>query len=439
MPPVDVLRLAVPGGADPADAFAALGRDGAAAVWQDGWGGDGGFIGFALDRDDVLVIDGDEEAPVERLAEALRSRLRSTAAHSALLGWWGSVAYELGDLLHGLPVPTGAGPLATFAFIDRGIEFDAATRSVTLHVLADRADADAWLADTAARLLRATSAGPVEPERLRAAWRHDRTAYLARIAECRAAIHRGDAYQLCLTDRITVESDAALDPIAIARRLRTIATSTHGGVLRVGDRWLVSASPEQLLGIDASGTATTRPMKGTRPRGRTAEDDARLAAELLASDKERAENLMIVDLMRNDLSRVAAVGSVAVTDLFGVETFAYAHQLVSTIEAALERDAVDALLALFPAGSMTGAPKRSAMRLLADLEDGPRGMYSGVWGRLSLDGTVDLAVVIRSLSVVGGTATIGTGGGITALSVPEEEWDEIVLKAGPMLRAIGAG
>ncbi len=202
--------------------------------------------------------------------------------------------------------------------------------------------------------------------------------YLELIAACQAAIRRGDAYQLCLTNTITVEVDALPDPVDVYRRLSALTPTAHSGVLRVGDRWLLSASPEQFLHIERGGTACIRPMKGTRPRSADAAADQAIAADLLASEKERAENLMIVDLMRNDLSRVSRVGSVVVSELFGVETFGFSHQLVSTVESVLDADPVEAVLVLFPAGSMTGAPKHAAMRILGTLEAGPRGMYSGV-------------------------------------------------------------
>jgi anthranilate/para-aminobenzoate synthase component I len=163
-------------------------------------------------------------------------------------------------------------------------------------------------------------------------------------------------------------------------------------------------------------------------------------AELAQDEKERAENLMIVDLMRNDLARVARLGTVAVPELLKVETHEHVHQLVSTVRARLDdgADALDVVDACFPAGSMTGAPKLSAMRILHGLEGGPRGVYSGCVGRFSCDGSAELAMGIRTVVMRGGTATIGTGGGITALSVPDSELAETRLKAEGPLAALGA-
>jgi anthranilate synthase component 1 len=183
----------------------------------------------------------------------------------------------------------------------------------------------------------------------------------------------------------------------------------------------------------------TRPIKGTRPRGATVAADLELRAELEASEKERAENVMIVDLMRNDLGRVCEVGSVEVRHLLAVESYAQVHQLVSTVEGRLrdELGAVDAVAACFPAGSMTGAPKLSAMRILHRLEGGPRGAFAGCFGYLALDGTAELAMVIRSIHFSAGVARIGAGGGITALSVPREELEEVRVKARAPLAAAG--
>ena len=167
--------------------------------------------------------------------------------------------------------------------------------------------------------------------------------------------------------------------------------------------------------------------------------DEELRFELESSEKERAENLMIVDLMRNDIGRVAAVGSVTVTSLLAVESYAHVHQLVSTVRGVLADGltGIDAIAACFPAGSMTGAPKRSATLILDSLEQRARGIYSGAFGYVGLDGAIDLAMVIRSIVVDGAGSTVGTGGGITALSVPGEELAEARLKAAALLRVLG--
>jgi para-aminobenzoate synthetase component 1 len=270
-------------------------------------------------------------------------------------------------------------------------------------------------------------------------WRHDDAAYLGLIRSCQESIRRGDAYQLCLTNSATVPGH--VDPVRVHLALRALSPTHHGAFLRAGTTTLVSASPERFVEVDAAGTLRTLPIKGTRPRHADAAADARARADLLASDKERAENVMIVDLMRNDLSRVCVLGSVRVTSLFAVKDYAQVHQLVSRVEGELAPgvSAVDAVRALFPAGSMTGAPKSAAVGILRSLERGPRGVYAGAFGWFGDDGRVDLAMVIRSVVVTDGRATVGAGGGITALSVPEEELEEVRVKAAPLLAAVRAG
>ena len=263
--------------------------------------------------------------------------------------------------------------------------------------------------------------------------------YTDQIERCRDAIREGDAYQLCLTTRFEVATPDPVDPVQVHRRLRASTPAHHGGLIRSGDVALVSASPERFLEA-ADGTVRTRPIKGTRPRGRDDVDDARLADELRESAKERAENVMIVDLMRNDLSRVCTPGSVIVDALLEVESYPAVHQLVSTVRGRLRPQATvgDLLDAAFPAGSMTGAPKLSAMSILHGLEAAPRGVFAGCFGWVGSDGALDLAMVIRSIVVHPGGAYVGAGGGITWGSEPAAEVAEVALKARAPLAAVGA-
>jgi anthranilate synthase component 1 len=268
-------------------------------------------------------------------------------------------------------------------------------------------------------------------------WRHDDAAYLDRIGRCLEAIRRGDSYQLCLTNLATVTHP--VDPWTAYLRLRAGSPTHRAGFLRLGDRTLVSASPERFVSLSADGTVSSSPIKGTRPRAAEPERDAALAVELRADEKELAENLMIVDLVRNDLSRIAVTGSVSVDALFAVESYPQVHQLVSTVSAHLLHGCTIANVvgALFPAGSMTGAPKRRAMELLAEFEGGPRGLYAGAFGLVRGDGSAELAMTIRGAEFdSSGTAFVGAGGGITALSRPDAELAEMKLKAAPILRAL---
>ncbi|MCW3494651.1 aminodeoxychorismate synthase component I [Microbacterium sp. SSM24] len=271
----------------------------------------------------------------------------------------------------------------------------------------------------------------------RAASRNAPAEYAALIERCRDAIRAGDAYQLCLTTRFSLTG--TVDPVAAYRRLRALTPAHHGGLVRSGDVALASASPERFLEV-AAGVVRTRPIKGTRPRGADPRSDAALAEELRTNEKERAENVMIVDLMRNDLSRVSEPGSVGVDGLLQVESYPAVHQLVSTVSGRLVPDVTvgDLLDAAFPAGSMTGAPKLSAMTILNELEGAPRGVFAGCFGWVGTDGALDLAMVIRSIVVHPDGAYVGAGGGITWRSDAAAEVAEVGIKARGPLAAIGA-
>ncbi|WP_284301753.1 anthranilate synthase component I family protein [Homoserinibacter gongjuensis] len=270
-------------------------------------------------------------------------------------------------------------------------------------------------------------------------WHDTPARYLAHIDACRAAIHEGEAYQLCLTTEARVAG--AFDALEVFDAVRASSATHHGGILRIGETTLVAASPERFLQVTPDGLVRTSPIKGTRRRDPVPEHDARLREELVASEKERAENLMIVDLMRNDLSRVCELGTVAVTGLLEVESYPHVHQLVSTIEGRLLPDAgvVDAIAACFPAGSMTGAPKLRAIEVLDGLEQRARGPYAGAFGYLAADGSADLAMTIRTIVLDPDGASVGTGGGITSGSDPRAELDEARLKAAALLDALSAG
>lgn len=422
-------NLALPHWVDPETAFRLLDREHPGAVWSDRSHDllqPVSFVGVA-DHEHDLLIDAGSPAPAD-VVPRLRERVDGGAAGP--LGWWGWFSYEAGVTGMGLEARTAAAPGAAFLFARRGLRFDHRLRTVTAVALDGDFRWTACLARAAAR--------PERSDLPAGRWRHRRDAYLVRIEQCVEAIRGGDAYLLCLTNQVRVEVSAALDAGAVYARLQAAAATRFGGVVRIGAWTLISGTPEQFLRVDAGGHATTGPIKGTRRRGTTASEDAALIDQLGASVKERAENLMIVDLMRNDLSQVAVVGSVEVSRLFAVETYPTVHQLVSTVEADLVVDGLDAIAALLPAGSMTGAPKHSAMRILHELEAGPRGVYSGAWGHIGLDGAVDLAVVIRSAVVGPDSVTVGTGGGITALSDAAEEWAEIETKAAPVLAALGS-
>ena len=264
----------------------------------------------------------------------------------------------------------------------------------------------------------------------------DAESYGKTVEQIRAAIAAGDLYQACLTHRLELPHTG--DAWALAGALRRLNPAPFACVLTLPDATLVGSSPERFLRVSTDRWVESRPIKGTRPRGNDAAADRALRAELAQAEKDRAENLMIVDLVRNDLGRVCEMGSIHVPELFAVEPYATVFQLVSTVRGRLApgRDALDAVRAAFPPGSMTGAPKLAAMELLARLEPVRRGLYSGAIGYLDLRGGADLAVTIRSIVLKDGRAYLHSGGGIVADSTPAAEWREAEDKTRALLAAL---
>jgi para-aminobenzoate synthetase len=265
-------------------------------------------------------------------------------------------------------------------------------------------------------------------------------------SEYAAAFHRvqeqlrlGNSYEVNLTYRTSVASQ--VDPVDVYRRLRATSPAPYAALISHGGMRLLSSSPERFATISAQREIETRPIKGTTPRSADAARDEEAVRRLQQDPRFRAENLMIVDLLRNDLSRVCSPGTVAVTDLMHVESYPSVHQLVSTISGRLRSDVstLEALEALFPGGSMTGAPKLRTMQIIADVESSARGIYSGAVGWILDDSSADLGIVIRSLVYRDGVYTLGTGGGITVRSTCSEEYDETRWKAQRLLAALGVG
>ena len=262
--------------------------------------------------------------------------------------------------------------------------------------------------------------------------------YAEAFAAVQEQLRAGNSYEVNLTYRS--EEPATDDPVDVYARLRATNPAPYAGVLKHGDTWLLSASPERFATIDRHRRVETRPIKGTTPRGQTPAEDAALRKLLATDAKFRAENLMVTDLLRNDLSMVCAPGTVEVPTLMEVESYATVHQLVTTVRGRLRDDVgtIEALRALFPAGSMTGAPKLRTMQIIDAVEQTPRGVYAGAFGWISGDGRADLGVVIRSLFRSGpGPWLLGTGGGITVHSDVDAEWAETLWKAARLREALG--
>lgn len=261
--------------------------------------------------------------------------------------------------------------------------------------------------------------------------------YLENIVSAQGQITSGEVYQLCLTTRL--EGDYSGDPLSYFLRLRKTNPAPYSGFIRINNISYVSISPERFLEVSGN-SALSSPIKGTRPRSQDKAEDDALKLELLTNSKELAENLMIVDLIRNDLSVACRPESICVNGLFEVQSYSTVHQLVSDVSGELVPglNGFDVLRALFPGGSMTGAPKLRAIELIGQLEDSPRFGYSGGIGWIGQDGSMDLGMVIRTAIFKDGRVSIGIGGGITSDSIPESEHQEIQLKAQALANALGA-
>ncbi|WP_107705179.1 anthranilate synthase component I family protein [Nocardioides allogilvus] len=414
---------------DPIDFFAQVAAEHPRCFWLDGggareWSGQRSLIGW-LDEDDVSLTYAASSGLVTRHAGA-RSEVVGDDVFAVLEEtmapgeqWFGYFGYACRPDLPARPDP--ALPDAVWMrarhvrIFEHGPLQESPPKRGLLHGLA-----------VATPKKRETS--PTSPPR----------SYAAGFVDVQEQLRAGNSYEVNLTYRLARRD--SVTPAEAYLRLREVNPAPYAGFLQhdvEGHRaWLLSSSPERYALITPDRTLQTKPIKGTTPRGSTAAEDDALRTSLATDPKTRAENLMIVDLLRNDLATVCEVGSVEVPALMQVESYESVHQLVSTVSGRLRDDVstVGALRALFPAGSMTGAPKLRTMEIIDEVEETARGVYAGAFGWISGDGPADLGVVIRSLTTAGdGSWTLGTGGGITVRSDLEDEWAESRWKAERLL------
>ncbi len=358
-------------------------------------------------------------------------------------GFVGYVGYECKADCGSPGVHSSDVPDAVLIFANRVVAVDHLTHRTHLLALChgDEPDAEQWLAEVesvARETLEhpapepptrhaASDQRPLEPVRFHTG--RGREQYLADIARCQAALSAGESYEVCLTDQI--HTDTSPEPFELYRLLRRRNPAPFAAYLKLGELAVLSSSPERFLSVDRDRQVQARPIKGTAPRSENPARDEQLREQLLSDEKTFAEHLMIVDLLRNDLGRVCEVDTVRVPQFMVVEPYTTVHQLISTITGVLERKRtpVECVRACFPGGSMTGAPKLRTMGIIDDIEREARGVYSGAIGYFGVDGSVDLSIVIRTIVMRPGATTIGAGGAIVMQSDPEEEFDELLLKA----------
>ncbi len=399
------------------------------------------------------------EAPLEHLSRLMRGTPAAPVAGlprftGGAVGFWGYDVVRTLEHLPDPPEPGGPIPDAIAMLVDTVLVLDrlyhraivvanvavdgaADDATLTARIAAAEARAAEWLERLGAPHALPALVAPGDPGPVARSSPYADADFRRDVARCQEYIAAGDAFQVVLSRRIDVQGRP--DPFTTYRWLRALNPAPYCYYLPLGPVVLAGASPEVLVRVE-EGTVTVRPIAGTRPRGATPGDDARLEAELLADPKERAEHLMLLDLGRNDVGRVAAYGSVEVAERMVIERYSHVMHMVSEVRGRLRDglDALDALAAAFPAGTVSGAPKVRAMEIIDELEPTRRGPYAGAVGYVGYGATtLDTAIAIRTVAFVDGKASVQAGAGIVADSVPELEWRETEAKAGAALRALG--
>jgi para-aminobenzoate synthetase len=385
---------------------------------------------------------------LDYLDEQLRARAcrEASAPFGFVGGYVGWIGYEARAELGLRSRHTSPTADAALIFADRVLAFDhhtGSTYACAITPAGQEGEGHRWFADIAATLAplrgRCSAAPtPFGPAPTPAMPDRSREQYLADIARCQQLLADGETYEVCLTTQF--RAPVTEPAFEVYRRLRRGNPAPYGAFISLDGTEVCCSSPESFLRIGRDGTIRVKPVKGTVGRVADVAADELRRAELATSEKERAENLMIVDLLRNDLGRVCVTGSVRVPSLMAIETFATVHQMVSTVTGSLRPDTStgDRLRAVFPGGSMTGAPKIRTMEIIDQVETSARGVYSGTIGYFGVDGAADLNIVIRTVVCHDGMASVGAGGAVTILSDPDAEWREVVLKADAVLGSVNA-
>lgn len=385
-----------------------------------------------------------------------RFRVADVPAPRFAVGFVGSFAYEFATALHrNTPVGprrTPDGPLARLHLAEDRLVIDHAGRTCSIitaplvrpgddpDIVSDEIDRRLSRLQAAIETVGPGEAGPPDPsdDLRRSETQSDRARFEDAVASAVGYVHAGECLQVVVSRRIDLPFTG--DPLAVYRALRSGTPGPYLYLVEEEDRAIVGSSPEMLIQVEGRRVMTV-PIAGTRPRGADRLADDRLAAELLADPKERAEHLMLVDLARSDLGRICETGTVAVERFMDIERYSTVQHLVSTVSGTLGggKDLVDALAAVFPAGTVSGAPRLRAMELVEALEPVPRGVYAGAIGHLDLRGLMDMAIAIRTAVIREGIASVQVGAGVVADSVPSHEFAETEVKASGILRALAAG
>ncbi len=454
---VPVYREIVADMETPVSAFLKINRSGYSFLLESVEGGEWlarySFIGTEPYR--VLTVRGEDKTdPLPLVAEELNRYKIVPVGELPMFcgGAVGYLSYETVTRFEELPSPDRDPlglPESLFMFVDTVLIFDHVTHKIKVlshvHLDGDVEEAYQKAVDKIEDLIERLNQ-PLKPiQQMKSATRttgeskpssnFTRDEYEAAVDKIKRYITAGEAIQVVPSQRLSQPTKAA--PFEIYRALRTINPSPYMFFFDFKDFHIIGASPEILVRVE-DGTVVTRPLAGTRPRGKNSAEDARLEQELRSDEKERAEHIMLVDLGRNDIGRVSEPGTVEVSELMEVERYSHVMHLVTNVQGKLRRDmnAFDALRACFPAGTVSGAPKIRAMEIIAEIEPEKRGPYAGAVGYFSLSGNMDMAIAIRTMVVKNGIAYTQAGGGVVYDSVPEREYEETMNKARAQLNAI---